>query len=169
MKLIVFCVESDKKAQTDNKYIDKAIRNYYCIDNNIKIAYINMNGKGNYNNKSTIRQIKRLFSGDFEEKYVVYCVDIDKSSDIATVNLNKNIENFCAIKSYNFVWFCKDIEEVFLHKHVSDSDKVSESNKFMRTTGIGEAKREYLHSNSQTPRHSNLLVVLDSFMLKQPM
>ena len=38
MKLLVLCVETDKEAQTNTKYIDKTIRQFYVIYNNIKIA-----------------------------------------------------------------------------------------------------------------------------------
>ena len=50
MKLLVLCVETDKEAQTNTKYIDKTIRQFYVIYNNIKIAQKNLmekNGVGN--------------------------------------------------------------------------------------------------------------------------
>lgn len=81
MKLVVLCVETDKEAQTDTKYIDKTIRQIYVVNNNIKIAYVYMNGKCNYDKKSVIKQIRRQYSGDFDEKHVVYCIDIDNMAD----------------------------------------------------------------------------------------
>ena len=37
--------------------------------------------------------------------------------------LNADIENFCHQNGYKFIWFCRDVEEVFLHKTVEDSKK----------------------------------------------
>ncbi len=167
MKLIIFCVESDKKAQTDTKYIDKAIRSFYVIDNNVRIAYVYMNGKGNYAKNKVTSQIKRLFSGDFDEKHVVYCIDIDNCADSEALELNERIRDYCKNLNYDFVWFCRDIEEVFLHKRLKDSEKVGYSNKFMRERGLGKAAVKTLSSKTQTPRHSNLLCVLDGFMDKK--
>lgn len=167
MKLVVFCVESDKKARTDDKYIDKAIREYYVIDNNIKIAYAHMNGKGNFDKKFVINDIKRQFSGDFDEKHVVYCIDIDNQADSDVIDLNKRIKEYCDNLHYDLVWFCRDIEEVFLHKSVNKSDKIVESDKFRRTQGLGKASKNMLSSKSATPRHSNLLNVLNNFMTKK--
>ncbi len=166
MKLVVFCVETDKKAQTDNKYIDKAIREFYVIDNNIKIAYAYMNGKGNYNKKSVALQIKRHFSGDFDEKHVVYCIDADDIADGDVIDQNRKIKEFCDELNYHLIWFFRDIEEVFLHKRVNRSEKLAESDKFRRTKGLCKATQNTLSSNHENPKHSNFLCVLDHFMEK---
>ena len=167
MKLVVFCVETDRKAQIDTKYIDKAIREFYLIDNNIKVSYIYLNGKGNYNKKSITNQIKEKFSGDFDEKHVVYCIDLDSQADSNVIEVNEKIKEYCIELKYNLVWFCRDIEEVFLHKKVNQSIKVEESNKFSRTKGLCKANIQTLSSNFETPKHSNLLLVLDNFMTRK--
>jgi len=164
MKLVVLCVETDQKAQTDDKYIDKVIRQFYIIDNNIKIAYVHMNGKGNYNKKTVANQIKKWFSGDFDERHVAYCIDIDNQADSAIIEQNKKIEEYCMSLNYDLIWFCRDIEEVFLHKRISKSDKIGESNKFMRVQGMGKATETSLSSKYQVTKSSNLLCILDSCM-----
>lgn len=45
MKRLVLCVETDKIADTDPQYIDKAIRTFYVVNNDISIKYVRMNGK----------------------------------------------------------------------------------------------------------------------------
>lgn len=164
MKLVVLCVESDKIAQTDNKYLDKAIREFYVIDNNIKLAYVNMDGKGNYDKRPVTNQIKKLFSGDFDERHVAYCIDIDNQADSDIIKQNKKIEEYCKSLGYDLIWFCRDIEEVFLHKRISKSEKTAESNKFMRIQGLVKANEASLTSNHQTPKNSNMLYVLNGYM-----
>ena len=167
MKLLVLCVETDKDAQTDTKYIDKTIRQFYAIDNNIKIAYVYMGGKGNYDNRAVISQIKRQYSGDFEEKHVVYCIDIDNMADAEVIEQNNKIKVYCDSLNYDFVWFCRDVEEVYLHKRVDKSEKVSEAKKFSRLSDLGKATEGSLSANSTTQYKSNLLLVLDSFMTRK--
>ena len=53
--------------------------------------------------------------------------------------MNTDIENFCRQNGYKFVWFCRDIEEVFLHKTVDDSKKKEEVAKFKKGNDLGKA------------------------------
>lgn len=167
MKLVVFCVESDKKARTDDKYIDKVLREYYVIDNNVKIAYAHMNGKGNFDKKFVIDDIKSNFSGDYDERHVIYCIDLDNQADSDAIELNKKIKEYCDNLHYELIWFCRDIEEVFLHKRVEQSMKLCEADRFRRTKGLGKASKNALSSNFETPKKSNFLLVLDAFMTKK--
>ena len=167
MKLLVLCVETDKDAQTDTKYIDKTIRHYFVIDNNIKIAYVYMCGKGNYDNRAVISQIKRQYSGDFEEKHVVYCIDIDNMADAEVIEQNNKIEEYCKSLCYDFVWFCRDVEEVYLHKRVNKSEKLNEAKKFSRLSDLGKATETSLSASTATQYKSNLISVLDKFMVRK--
>lgn len=167
MKLLVLCVETNKEAQTDTKYIDKTIRQFYVIDNNIKIAYVYMGGKGNYDSKAVKSQIKRQYSGDFEEKRVVYCIDIDNMADAEVIEQNNKIKAYCDGLNYDFVWFCRDVEEVYLHKRVDKSEKVNEAKKFSRLSDLGKATESSLFAGNTTQYKSNLLFVLDSFMIRK--
>ena len=167
MKLVVFCVETDKEAQTDTKYIDKTIRQFFVIDNNIKIAYVYMNGKGNYDNRAVKSQIKRQYSGDFDDKHVVYCIDIDNMADAEVIEQNNQIKAYCNSLGYEFVWFCRDVEEVYLHKRVDKSEKVTEAKKFSRLSNLGKATESSLTANNMTQYKSNLISVLDRFMVRK--
>lgn len=167
MKLVVLCVETDKEAQTDTKYIDKTIRQIYVVNNNIKIAYVYMNGKCNYDKKSVIKQIRRQYSGDFDEKHVVYCIDIDNMADADVIEQNNKIKVYCDSLNYDFVWFCRDVEEVFLHKRIDKSEKVNEAKRFSRLSDLGKATESSLSANSTTQYKSNLISVLDRFMTRK--
>ena len=167
MKLLVLCVETDKEAQTDTKYIDKTIRQFYVIDNNIKIAYVYMGGKGNYDNRAVTSQIKRQYSGDFDEKHIVYCIDIDNMADAEVIEQNNKIKAYCDSLNYDFVWFCRDVEEVYLHKRVDKSEKVNEAKKFSRLSDLGKATEGSLTANIQTQFKSNLISILDKFMVRK--
>lgn len=164
MKLLVLCVETDKEADTDPKYIDKAIRTFYVVNNDISIKYVRMNGKGNYNKKSVTMQIKRHFTGDFDDICVAYCIDIDNLADSEVVEQNKSIKEYCDSLNYKYIWFCRDIEEVFLHRRVDKSEKKQESIKFGNLRDLGKATESSLSSKSQNKYKSNLLCVLDTFM-----
>jgi len=164
MKLLVLCVETDKIADTDPKYIDKAIRTFYVVNNDISIKYVRMNGKGNYNKSSVTTQVKRQFTGDFDETCVAYCIDIDNLADREVLEQNKNIKDYCDSLGYKYIWFCRDVEEVFLHKRVDKSEKKQESIRFSHLRDLGKATELSLSSKTENIYNSNLLCVLDTFM-----
>lgn len=59
--LIIFVVESEKRNQSDNRYIGKLLEKRYDFSqNDVTIRYVNMGGKCNYKNSSIISQIKKL-------------------------------------------------------------------------------------------------------------
>lgn len=164
MKRLVLCVETDKIADTDSQYIDKAIRTFYVVNNDISIKYVRMNGKGNYNKKFVTNQIKELLSGDFDEACVAYCIDADNLADREALEQNKNIKDYCDSLGYKYIWFCRDIEEVFLHKRIDKSEKKREAIKFSHLRDLGKATELSLSSKTENVYKSNLLCVLDAFM-----
>lgn len=167
MKLLVLCVETNEEADTDPKYIDKTIRHFYIVNNDISIKYVRMNGKCNYNKRSIIMQINEKLSGNFDETCVAYCIDIDNLADSDALEMNKQIKEYCDRLNYKLIWFCRDIEEVFLHKRVNKSEKKRESIKFSHLSDLGKATESSLSSKSETQYKSNLLSVLDSFMTRK--
>lgn len=75
MKLIQICVESNKKARTDAIYVDKALKYFYNIGSDVKILYVYLNGKGNYNRQTVLNEIirnKKQSSAD--NQVVVYVI-----------------------------------------------------------------------------------------------
>jgi hypothetical protein len=168
MKLVIICVESDKKANTDPSYIDKAIKKFYVIDNTVKLSYQYLGGKGNYNRKGLLTEINKLRkTSHFETSHVVYCIDTDDLNDQDAIRENGKIEDFCKSKGFEFVWFCRDVEEVFLHKQIFDVNKVAEAKKFARDPCLSKATKDSLSAKTCTRYKSNLLQVLDKFMTKK--
>ena len=76
MKQLIICVETSKTAATDVLYIDKTIKSFYKIDNNIKLSYIYCEGKSKYNSKRVISEIKDKKS-KIKDSVVIYAFDTD--------------------------------------------------------------------------------------------
>ena len=95
-KQIILCVETNKQADTDSTYIMDAMRD---ID-----KLINMYNHG--------------------KSYVVYCIDTDQieSNQMHKMEFD-NISDYCKNNDCELIWFCHDVEEVFIGKKVKDSEK----------------------------------------------
>lgn len=160
---LILCVETNKSAATDITYIMEALYKYYVIGNDVKLSKVYMNSKSRYKSKDVLKQIK-----EYTEMYthgetrVIYCIDTDSyETDQYHSKELTDISNYCKEKGYDLVWFCHDIEEVFIGKKVSDSNKKSEAGKFRKNNmidGIGEKK---LSSDSFKSGTSNMLKVFN--------
>lgn len=167
MKQVILCVETNKKAKTDVGYIDAVIKQLYCIDSEIKLQYEYFNGKGGYKDSTVLENIEKDMNALKERSLskVVYFIDADKyDSNPEDQQLNTDIENFCQQNGYKFVWFCRDIEEVFLHKTVGDSKKKEEVAKFKKGNNLGKATEKTLSARSMARKKSNMLLVLDQVL-----
>ena len=167
MKQIILCVETNKRANTDAGYIDTVIKYIYNIDSNINLQYKYFNGKGGYNASKLLKDIKKDIGAlkDKSLSKVVYFVDTDKyDSDPEVQKLNADIKKFCNENGFKFVWFCRDIEEVFLHKTVEDSKKKIEVEKFKFANNLGKATETSLSAKVVGRKKSNMFVVLDDIL-----
>lgn len=167
MKQIILCVETNKKAKTDVVYIDAVIKQLYCINSEIKLQYEYFSGKGGYKDSTVLKKIEKDIKALKERSLseVIYFVDADKyDSNSEDQQLNTDIENFCRQNGYKFVWFCRDIEEVFLHKTVDDSKKKEEVAKFKKGNNLGKATEQTLSARSMARKKSNMLLVLDQVL-----
>ena len=167
MRQVILCVETNKQANTDVGYIDAVIKQLYQIGTEIKLQYKYFNGKGGYNAPKLLKEIKKdiaaLKGGSSSE--VIYCIDTDKyDSDAEVQKLNADIENFCHQNGYGFIWFCRDVEEVFLHKAVDDSKKKEAVAKFKAGNDLGQATEQTLSASSMARKKSNMLLVLDKVL-----
>ena len=116
---------------------------------------------------NAIKEIKKdiaaLKGGSSSE--VIYCIDTDKyDSDAEVQKLNADIENFCHQNGYRFIWFCRDVEEVFLHTKVDDSKKKEAVAKFKVGNGLGQANEQTLSARFMARKKSNMLLVLDQVL-----
>lgn len=166
---LILCMETTKKAATDDIYISETIHHVYQLNNQIKISRIYMESKNKYNAKNVLREIRKktesYISGDTK---VMYCIDTD--------NYEKNMEHkkeldeisqFCQQNDYDLIWFCHDVEDVFLGKEISDSCKVSEAAAFRRKGRIKEIPLDKLCANMKRVHTSNLLNILDKYLSRK--
>ena len=165
MRQIIICVETTKDAKTDAFYIDKTIKYYYHIGN-IKISYVYCNGKGNYCSKKVIDKIDML-KRNANANYVVFAFDTDMNSTSVEDNLlNDKIENYCLKNKYSFVWFCRDIEEVFLHQKIDKKDKIKMAKKF-GSDYFPKSLTPNLSSTEMSKYKSNILLVFDKLLTRK--
>ena len=164
---LIFVVETNKKCNSDWIYIKDTIENFYAYERTqVKFSVVYMEGKWKYNKKE--KEINNLISqyraaSKSNESKIIYCFDCDdydiNREDADFLNAAKK---YCAEKEYEFVWFCKDIERVYIGKKVDDSQKKKEAAKFKEKNLIANVKPEKLSLHSFRANSSNIMAVLDS-------
>lgn len=167
---LIFVVETKKSCKSDWIYIKDTIDRFYEYENTkVKLTPVYMDGKGNYKNKE--REIKSYISqyastSKDNESKVIYCFDCDdydsKPEDLAFLN---NAQQYCNENGYEFVWFCKDIEHVYLGKRIADKQKKAESAKFKAKKEINSIEKNRLSAENYQIKTSNILKVLDKHLL----
>ncbi len=111
-----------------------------------------MNGKNNYDSKSLIKKINRYINiYKNKESIVLYGYDTD---DIDTnydhKKYDQKISEFCTKNGYKLVYFCRDIEEVFLNKRVDNkNDKKKLAENFSRSNNIVNIDLSKFKSNKK--------------------
>ena len=167
MKQLIICVETSKTAATDVFYIEKTIKTFYRIDNSIKLSYIYCEGKSKYNSKSVISEIKDKKS-KIKDSIVIYVYDTDSiDSNTDDIKLTSLIEAYCNDNNYSYIWFYRDIEEVFLHQSIDNTKKVSEAKKFSNLHDLGFADEKSLSFTDKVRYKSNILIVLDKYLIRK--
>ncbi len=163
---MILCVETNKKADTDSIYITDTIKHWYKITNQIRISKVYMNTKTRYNSKDVIKEINQWINKFIiGESKVIYCIDTDQYERNAehAKELDK-ISQYCKENGYDLIWFCHDVEEVFLGQKVSDSQKVREAENFRKKKKIEDIPIEKLSCNEKRVCVSNILNVLDKYL-----
>lgn len=166
---LIFCVETNKQADTDWVYIEETIKTKYKLTNQIKLSKINMETKSRYDSRKVLGDIEKQKKWYKEyahgETKVIYCVDTDAyESNYEQMKELDNIESFCEKNDYDLVWFCHDVEEVFLGKQVESSKKVKEAATFRNTRGIERVREEKLLAGEIRNKCSNLMRILDKYL-----
>lgn len=122
---LIFVVETNKECKSDWIYIKETIdRFYYCGGAQIKLSTVYMNGKNKYLTKekeinSLISQYNGAATNNITK--VIYCFDCDDyDSNPVDKEFLKKTQEFCKANSYEHIWFCKDIERVYLGEKVED-------------------------------------------------
>ena len=59
---------------------------------------------------------------------MIYCFDCDDyDNKIDDRNFLEEAKKYCARAGYEFVWFCKDVEQVYIGRKVDDGKKKKEA------------------------------------------
>lgn len=162
---LIFCVETNKQADTDWVYIMEAIRFRYNLPPQISINKIYMETKSKYNSRKVLGEIEKRTKCYKGKTKVIYCVDTDAyESNYGQKKEFDDIKSFCEKNNYDLIWFCHDVEEVFLGKQVEKSKKVKEASAFRSGRGIEHVQEEKLSATEIRNKCSNLLRVLDKYL-----
>lgn len=163
---MILCVETNKRADTDSIYITETIKHWYDLNNKIKISKVYMNTKSKYNAKDVLREIdKKSKAFTFGTTRVIYCIDTDHYEKSREHDEElKNISRYCNENDHDLIWFCHDVEEVFLGRQISDSQKVKEAAKFRSKNGIVQIQADNLACNEKLACRSNILNIFDKYL-----
>jgi len=133
-----------------------------------------MDGKGNYKNKE--KEIFDLISQyaagaktkQSNQSEIVFCFDCDDyDSEPEAAAFLVNAKNYCGEKGYGFIWFCKDVERVYLGKKVDDSQKKKEAAIFKTKKLIDAVDEGKLAVNNYRMNTSNILNVIGKFLKRK--
>ncbi len=168
---VILCMESSSDSKSDYIYISSAIRKYYSIDRNkIKFTRVYMDGRGNYASSKVSKKIAS-FTAQYKagnknaESVVIYCFDCDRYDAVKEdEDFLKKAKQYCKEKGYKFVWFCRDIENVFLGRQVADSQKTKEAENFAKANGVEKLDKAKLCADKYKDGYSNLCIVLDDYL-----
>ena len=171
---LIICVETNQKCKSDFIYIKDAIEQFYLLDNaSVKLSPVYMDGKGNYCSTKTLKKIAK-YSRDYSvtsknaKNVVLCCVDCDEyDSKPEDVTFLQNVKKFCEESGYHFVWFCKNIEMVFLGMSISDSEKYREARLFKSKRKIVQVDIQKMRAKDYRNKHSNLCSVLDEYLIEK--
>ena len=168
---LIFVVETNKHSKSDWIYIKETVEHFYSYDRTqVKLSAVYMDGKGNYNSNKKEREIKALISqyqstSKTNHTNVIYCFDCDEydTNQEDLVFLDK-AEQYCAYHDYDFVWFCKDVEQVYLGKKVDKGKKKKEAEAFRCRRIIESISENRLSVAKYRIGSSNIMKVLDKYL-----
>ena len=163
---LVFVVETNKKCNSDWIYIKDTVEHFYEYDRTqIKFSTVYMDGKGKYKSKEKqVAQFVRQYSAmsNANHSKVLYCFDCDDyDSNPNDQKFLKEAKQYCDSKGYDFVWFCKDVEQVYIGKRVDDSQKKKEAAAFKARKLINKVDQKRLSGDNYRLCTSNIMKILD--------
>lgn len=168
---LLFCVETNSDTNSDYIYIREAVFHLYDIDQaHTRIRAIYLNGKGNYRARRVLNDIREqtkqyAAAAENNRTVVIYCIDCDRyDSNPTDAAALKTIRTFCETSGYEFAWFCRDCEHVFLGRQVEDNQKKREAEKFFAHKRILHVDSGCLKAEDYQLKHSNLCRVLDKYL-----
>lgn len=128
-----------------------------------------MGGKGNYKNRSITSKINNYAKENHKgQNIIIYCVDTDRiDNDSESVVFFEEVQKYCLDNKYEFVWFCYEIENVFLGKTISNENKVKEAISYQKKRTVFDDKiiknMSIIDEKQKTNNKSNLVLVLNKY------
>lgn len=167
IKRILCCVETTRQADTDYQYIRETIRHFYVESSKIVIRPIYMESKSRYNSRAVQEQIRKQTMNS-KDTSVIYFVDTD-DWDLSAEDekLLEQIRKYCEKRGYDFVFFCKDVEDVYLGRRISNTEKISAIKRFKSTHAIEDMAEKTLDSKRYQVHCSNIMSVLDKYWIRK--
>lgn len=158
---ILFCLETNQKADTDWVYIRETIERFY-VSKGVRLRPIYMGTKMNLLQRKTQKEIESCVKAYTGETAVVVCTDTDHYDvDPSQRDDNEKVEAFCRERDYSHIWFCRDIEEVYIGRSAAKKDKVALAAAFRRNHEITKCCQKNLRQMTYAYGTSNILNVLD--------
>ena len=166
MKQLIFVVETNKDTKSDDRYINKLIKERYDFSSNeIKPTFVHMDGKGKYNKPSVISQINKYKKECDGENIILYCFDTDNiSANQEDRNKFNEEKNYCHQNGYYLIWFNVDIEYVLLGKIVESNKKKQESIRFYNNKNVPIPNKKLHCDNEDLKGYSNIIKILDDIL-----
>ncbi len=163
---LIFCVESNRRAATDNIYIGETLKRAFKIDNTIKISYVNMGSRSKYKDKGVLREIReKIKQYKHGDSYVIYCIDTDQFEINAEQKRQyEDIQRFVYEQNYDLIWFCHDVEEVYLEKTIQDGEKKERAVEFVKRREIDKVDMRRLCAAKEKKSHSNIINVIGKYV-----
>lgn len=169
---LILVMETNRQCKSDWIYIKETIDHFYKYDiSHVRFSPVFMDGKGKYESKE--KSVKKLISqyssvSSQNRTEVIYCFDTDKyDTSQEDRSFFETVRSFCAKRNYHFVWFCQDIEQVYLGNSVENSKKCIESASFKRKNLIREMDPAKLSSRNIRKNTSNIMQVLDQYLTRK--
>lgn len=166
---LIFVVETNKKCNSDWIYIKETIEHFYLYDRiKVKLSVVYMDGRGNYSSNKKEREIKGYISqyratSKTNKSKVIYCFDCDEYiNNPEDLKFLKKAKKYCDDHEAEFVWFCKDVEQVYLGHSVNDSQKKKEAAGFKIRKEINNTNTRKLSEKNYKTGTSNIINVLDN-------
>ena len=167
---LIFAVETNKKCNSDWIYIKDTIEYFYFYERTqVKFSVVYMDGKGNYNSNKKEKEIKSLTAqyrstSKTNHTSVIYCFDCDDyDNKIDDRNFLEEAKKYCVGAGYEFVWFCKDVEQVYIGRKVDDGKKKKEAAIFKAKKQISMVDSKKLLMKKYQINTSNIMSVLDQY------
>ncbi len=169
---LIFVVETNSKCKSDWIYIKDTIERFYQYNQTqVKFSPVYMDGKGKYDKKE--KNISKLISqyastSKVNQSKIIYCFDCDDyDSKPGDLNFLNNVRQYCDERGADFIWFCKDIERVYLGKKVDQSQKKTESATFKSKKLINNVDVNKLSAADYQANTSNIMRILDKYLTRK--